>query len=209
MTVSVVGCEESFIVTLPTTNVRSLITGRPFLDLYGESHVYSSAGYVATIIYQQKPWFGGDYFGIEGHIKDSSCNTLKTISGKWTEEFTITDVKTDAKLSFNPETTPSANTVVSPLDEQLPIESQKLWAEVSQAIQDKDYSVASKKKTEIEEEQRALRREREENNEAWTPELFASTDDDPVIRKVKASIKQPLVNIDNNSWLYKTPLIPQ
>ncbi|KAJ9061141.1 Oxysterol-binding protein 4 [Entomophthora muscae] len=82
VTVSVLGCDEYFVITLPGTNIRSLVTGRPFLDLYGESYVYSSAGYVATIVYQQKPWFGGDYFGIEGNIKDSSGKILKNISGK-------------------------------------------------------------------------------------------------------------------------------
>lgn len=203
LTVRLSNCDDVFIVTLPSMNIRSLITGRPFLDLFGESYVYSSSGHLATIIYNQKPWFGGDYFGIEGHVKDSSNQVLKTISGKWTEEFIFTDRKTEEQLAFNSGTTSHTKTLIEPLENQSPLESRRLWGEVSQAIASGDYSQASKKKAAIEEQQRKLRREREESKVEWVPEFFRYEENDSILQKVQSAFKTPLSEVESGSWAFK------
>jgi hypothetical protein len=61
---------------------------------------------------------------------------------------------------------------VKPLDQQLSTESLALWGACTKAIEKGDYGTASSLKTKIEEEQRAIRKKRKENNEKWAPSLF-------------------------------------
>lgn len=51
-------------------------------------------------------------------------------------------------------------------------ESLKLWAPVISAIQAGDFKTASEAKTKIEEAQRAIRKQRLETGEVWTPKFF-------------------------------------
>ncbi|PGH16101.1 hypothetical protein AJ80_05316 [Polytolypa hystricis UAMH7299] len=57
-------------------------------------------------------------------------------------------------------------------DQQRPNESRKYWSQVTAAIQDKQYALATKLKHELEERQREKVIERTERNEEWTPRFF-------------------------------------
>ena len=58
---------------------------------------------------------------------------------------------------------------IPPIPEQSELESRRVWHKVTEALLSGDHSAASKEKTEIEERQRALRRQRAEKNEEWAP----------------------------------------
>lgn len=62
--------------------------------------------------------------------------------------------------------------IVPPEKDQLPNESRRFWAEVTQAIVTKQYSQATKLKQELEERQRDKAAERESRNEEWKPRFF-------------------------------------
>ncbi|ODH27737.1 hypothetical protein ACO22_04123 [Paracoccidioides brasiliensis] len=62
--------------------------------------------------------------------------------------------------------------VVPPADQQLPNESRKFWSSVTAAIGEKKYSLATKLKQELEENQRQLAAARKEMNEEWKPRFF-------------------------------------
>lgn len=184
-------------------HIRSLITGKPFLDLYGESYVYSSAGYTTTINYIQKGWFTGDYFDIDGTIKDKEGHTQLTISGKWTEEFNFNDKNGNSVFSFNPEVSHMAKRIVAPLESQGDNESQKLWNEVSKAIENQDYSLATTKKSEIENNQRVLRKERQDKNINWEPTFFKFVKGGPELTRVSAAIgHHHTSSVDEGSWVF-------
>ena len=58
------------------------------------------------------------------------------------------------------------------LDEQLPNESRKFWDGVTNAIVNKQYSLATTLKQDIEEKQRAKAAERKSENREWQPRFF-------------------------------------
>ncbi|EEQ90239.2 oxysterol-binding protein [Blastomyces dermatitidis ER-3] len=62
--------------------------------------------------------------------------------------------------------------LIPPDDQQLPNESRKFWSRVTAAIGEKQYSLATKLKQELEEKQRQLASARKERNEEWKPRFF-------------------------------------
>lgn len=64
--------------------------------------------------------------------------------------------------------------IIPPMSEQLPNESRRFWADVTQAILNKQYSQATKLKQELEEKQRQKAAVRQAQNETWKPRFFVS-----------------------------------
>lgn len=62
--------------------------------------------------------------------------------------------------------------LIPPMDQQLPNESRKFWAKVTDAIVSKQYSLATTLKQEIEERQRQKAAERKEKGSEWQPRFF-------------------------------------
>lgn len=73
---------------------------------------------------------------------------------------------------FNPEMMPKIPFTVKPISKQGDLESRRVWHPVAKALQKADYESANAAKNKIENEQRALRRERAQNNETWLPVFF-------------------------------------
>ncbi|KAJ9647306.1 hypothetical protein H2201_003906 [Coniosporium apollinis] len=65
--------------------------------------------------------------------------------------------------------------LVPPEDLQLPNESRRFWYDVTAAINNKQYSLATQVKQEIEEKQRQKAKEREVRGVKWKPRFFTST----------------------------------
>lgn len=172
--------DELYTVSFPELYIRGLITGSVFLELTGNSKIECSNGLCAFIDFVQKPWFSGEYNVIKGTIFKSGNDKapLYTLSGKWTEKTFATPVNavsgsTSPILLFDCEMNPMVEPQQSkPLNEMDEMESLRLWGPVTEALKAGDYSRASKEKTEIEERQRALRREREKSQEAYSPRYF-------------------------------------
>lgn len=61
---------------------------------------------------------------------------------------------------------------VSQESDQLPNESRRLWAKVTQGIREKDMNMATDAKTEIEDAQREKASQREASGEAFQPVYF-------------------------------------
>ena len=65
--------------------------------------------------------------------------------------------------------------IVPPVSEQLPNESRRFWSGVTQAILNKQFSLATKLKTELEERQRDKAALRKARNEEWEPRFFTGS----------------------------------
>lgn len=61
---------------------------------------------------------------------------------------------------------------VPPVEKQLPNESRRFWQDVTSAIVNKQYSLATHLKTEIEEKQREKAAERKASDKEWQPRFF-------------------------------------
>ena len=65
--------------------------------------------------------------------------------------------------------------VIPPEAEQLPNESRRFWGNVTQAILNRQYSEATKRKQEVEERQREKAAQRKAQNEEWQPRFFTGS----------------------------------
>lgn len=63
------------------------------------------------------------------------------------------------------------------MEAQLANESRRFWAPVTEAIQAKQFSLATSAKQEIEERQRSKAADRENRNAEWTPRFFVNPTD--------------------------------
>ncbi|KAJ3218454.1 hypothetical protein HDU67_005550 [Dinochytrium kinnereticum] len=70
-------------------------------------------------------------------------------------------VSTEKQLLLDISTSVAADKMVRPLDEQEPNESRRLWADVTAAIETKDFNAATRLKRAIEDEQRKIAGDRE------------------------------------------------
>lgn len=132
------------------------------------------------------------------------------IEGQWTAKSTIIKHNESSPSPFLDLTTlEKPEPKVASIDEQGPLESRRVWHEVAEALKVGDYMTASSKKSAIENEQRALRKERAEKNETWTPAYFVAKTGEQIYGdlrdKILAKVDSKFVDTmgAESGWLYK------
>ncbi|KAG0005732.1 Oxysterol binding protein [Modicella reniformis] len=160
--------KEHYLITLPSLNIRGMVT-----ELSGTTYILSSTELLTTIEYSTRGYFSGERHSFKATLKAADAGTpFYTAQGLWSGASTFTDVKTnETKLFFDSEADKSIPPEIKPLSEMGPLESHKLWASVTNAINAKDYVGASREKTLIEEAQRTLARARKEKGETQADAL--------------------------------------
>lgn len=139
--------------------------------MYGTSFVQCTSGFSASIEYTTKGWISGELHHFKAVVNHQSLSTPTVIEGQWTGKSSITkNKKTTDFLDLT--TLQKPTPIVRPIEEQDQLESRRIWQKVSEALKSGDYATASAEKSAIENEQRAIRKEREANNETWTPAHF-------------------------------------
>ncbi|KAI8991896.1 hypothetical protein BDF20DRAFT_70299 [Mycotypha africana] len=171
------GHNERYLFSLPSISVNGLWYAAPYTELFGTSYVQSSTGFFATIEYSTKGWIHGDYHYFKATINHRTLlkDGPTIIKGQWTKKSTITKHKQKSETFLDLSKLQSPPVTVSPISEQSPLESQKVWEKVSKALKAGDYQTASIEKSIVENNQRALRKEREEKGEEWKPVYFEET----------------------------------
>ncbi|KAG0204397.1 glycerol ethanol, ferric requiring protein [Mortierella sp. GBA30] len=191
--------EEHYLITLPSLNIRGMVTGRPSVELSGTTYIVSSAGLMATIEYSTRGYFSGERHSFKATLKPiDGGNAFYTAQGVWSGVSNYTVVKKgETALFFDAETDKSVPPEIKPQSEMGDLESHKLWANVTNAINAKDYATASKEKSQIEEAQRVLARARKEKGETQADALtvfeLVSEDNDET-GQAFASLKEQLID---------------
>ncbi|KAG9065116.1 glycerol ethanol, ferric requiring protein [Linnemannia hyalina] len=176
--------KEHYLITLPNLNIRGMVTGRPSVELSGTTYIVSSAGHMTTIEYSTKGYFSGERHSFKATLKPIEGGSVSyTAQGVWSGVSNYTDNKTnETSLFFDSDTDPRVAPELKPQAEMGDLESHKLWSQVTNAINNKDYSTASRVKAQIEEAQRALAKARKEKGETQADALkvfeLVSEDDD-------------------------------
>jgi len=130
-------------------------------------------GLSADIEFKTKGYFGGTYNAIGGAIKTDSGEVLYELSGMWSGEMMIKDMKTGKKeVLFNATKAKHTPPIARTLEEQDERESQKLWYKTAQAVKARDHELATDEKTKIEDMQRDEAAKRVEDGVEWHPRLF-------------------------------------
>ena len=168
---------EYTIYPLPELKIGGILSATLFLELVGKTKIVSSEGYTTEIEFVPKGWFSGDYFQIKGEIKNNDDNAVAyKLSGSWSGLSKSQDVSTGQEETlFDADKTPRDKPQVAKEADLSENETFKVWGKVSKALKVGNYAEASRIKTEIEEAQRKIRRERKENGEVWNPQHFAFT----------------------------------
>jgi hypothetical protein len=180
---------EEYSISLPELHIRGLVNGQPFVEITGAIDILGTNDWAARIRFIPKPWFSGVYDMMEGVIfNNMSGATVYDLWGNWKKTIycaqhqpgrTLDDLVSLPESPDDPsfvfydiEHSPPRKPMVRPLSKQGDLESQKIWLLVTQALQSKAYKHASDLKNAIEEQERALRKERAARNETWDPILF-------------------------------------
>lgn len=213
---------ENYLITLPPLHIEGMLAFSPFVELEQKSYIQSSAGYYAVIEYTGKGYFSGKKNSFKCRIFNNFNESKKkelalyTISGQWSDKSTIikgasTPSSSKDKVFFDASASNPQPLTVKPIDEQHPLESRKAWLEVANAIKLGDYDLIHDTKSELENNQRELRKLEEKKNEKWARRWFdevdystdkVSSDDDIFLKLSKManlSIKNVASGVDIDS----------
>ncbi|KAL1873793.1 Oxysterol-binding protein 4 [Paecilomyces lecythidis] len=172
--------KETFLITLPSLHIESLIYGTPFVELDRTTRIASSTGYVAKIDYSGKGWLGGkknSFTAILYKESEGEKNPLYSVEGQWSGTFVIKDCKT--KKEVEKYTVGEQKTVplkVAAISDQDPYESRRAWQDVASAIERGDMEATSAAKSKIENAQRELRKVEREEGREWERRFFKRID---------------------------------
>ncbi|KFW82294.1 Oxysterol-binding protein-related protein 8, partial [Manacus vitellinus] len=169
---------EDYVMTMPYAHCKGILYGTMTLELGGTVNITcEKTGYSATIEFKLKPFLGNNdsVNQISGKIKLGK-EVLALLEGHWDSEVTITDKKTGVSETFwNPTSDIKQRRLpryTVKFEEQDEFESEKLWQQVTRAINNKDQTEATQEKYVLEEAQRKSAKERKLKGEEWTCKLF-------------------------------------
>lgn len=191
--------EEVYLLTLPTLTIDGIWYGSPYIELTDTSYIHSSTGLLATVNYSGKGYFSGKAHSFSASVTTARSSTsILDVQGEWAGVSTVKkstflrpgSVFWDANKAVREEIS------VKPVDQQGALESRRVWKVVAEGIRSGNYDVASKDKSRIENEQRALRKERETKGTKFALAYFALVEDDPLYAKLAKPCKgQPATQL--------------
>ncbi|CAG8839018.1 22089_t:CDS:2, partial [Racocetra persica] len=140
---------------LPSLQILGLWRGAPYVELSGTS-VIQSQNFNTVIEFTGKGWISGEKHTFSSVVRrNGSKDPLFTASGTWSGKSTLVNHMTNEKSVFlDVGAKHRATPIIEPIEKQNDLESIKLWQHVSKAINEGDFSTASKLKGEIEQRQR-------------------------------------------------------
>lgn len=177
---------EEFLITLPPLHIEGLIVASPFVELEGKSIIQSSSGYISVIEYSGRGYFSGKKNSFKARIfknkaaSESKENALYTIQGQWSGKSQIYPGSSTSSKNFSEfydaNSKDPEHLVVKPIAEQHDLESRKAWKSVAEAIKLGNYDLIHKKKSELENAQRELRKKEKETAVHWQTRFFEEHD---------------------------------
>ncbi|KAK0618466.1 hypothetical protein B0T17DRAFT_538004 [Bombardia bombarda] len=166
---------ERYVLTQPNMYARGILFGKMKYELGDHSFVRCpEMDLVADIDFKIKGWVGGTYNAIGGTIKNEKTGEiLYELSGLWSDEMFIKDLKTGHKeMFFNAQRSKPSPPLCRPVEEQEERESQVLWAKTAQAVRERNHELATDEKTKVEDMQREEAATRANDGVEWHPRLF-------------------------------------
>ncbi|CAK7210089.1 Oxysterol-binding protein OBPa [Sporothrix eucalyptigena] len=154
---------------------RGILFGKMKYELGDHSFVRCpELGLTADIEFKTKGWVGGTYNAIGGTVKNENTGEiLYELSGLWSEEMIIKNVKTGQKdMFFNALKSKPTSPSVRPIEEQESRESQRLWQKTARAVKERNHELATDEKTKVEDMQREEAAVRAQDGVEWNPRLF-------------------------------------
>lgn len=187
------GAEDLYLITLPNVVIEGLWYGAPYLELFGFNHIVSSTGYLATINYTGKGYFSGKAHSFKACVSplNQPTSALYSIEGDWAGKSFFKGKSPDRSSGslFWDANTERRKVQVSPIEDQGPLESRRVWMTVADGIKKQDYDTASRDKSRIENEQREKRKRELSTAQPHQLEYFVHVDDDKEYAELVAKVK--------------------
>lgn len=190
---------EDYLVTLPSLHLEGLIKGSPRVELDQKSYIQSSNKFFAVFEYSGRGFFSGKENSFKCRIYRNyyeslnKYNALYTISGQWSGISTINkgyeSTSENTKFFFDSSKTVPQKLVVKPISEQHVLESRRAWKKVADSIIQGDYNQITKEKSQIENEQRELRKKEEAKGVTWIRRWYNEIDFSAKENKDDTSLK--------------------
>ncbi|KAG1141860.1 hypothetical protein G6F37_008037 [Rhizopus arrhizus] len=182
---------ERYDITMPNVYARGILFGKMVLELGDSCTVRcKTSDLVCELDFKTKGFFSGQYNSVCGRVKkESTGEVLYEISGQWSDKIYIKMAKASNKnLFFDVKSSDIHPKVVDDLEKQEPMESRRLWSNVTSAILKDDMDTATNEKTIIEDKQREDTKKREEKGKPFIPRYFNIVNGDQYEFKAIASI---------------------
>lgn len=177
---------EDYLITLPPLHLEGLIKGSPTVELDQKSYIQSSSKYCAVFEYSGRGYFSGKSNSFKCRIYRNheeslnKYNALYTIVGQWSGVcFISKGSEADSenrKRFFDSSKAVAQKLIVKPISEQHELESRRAWKKVADSIVQGDYKLITKEKSQIENEQRELRKKEEAKGVTWTRRWYDEID---------------------------------
>jgi hypothetical protein len=179
---------EEYQLTHPAAHVNGFLRGALSVSVSDTCYVTCAQTRIKTILqYLDDGWLSKAHYRVIGvifrydpendiytNIKDvPEQDILARIDGSWHNRVYFTPAgSTERQLLADLAPLYPVQKIVPPEENQLPNESRRFWADVTNAILAKQYNLATKLKQELEERQRQKAAQREERSETWKPRFF-------------------------------------
>lgn len=170
---------EEYNISLPYANCKGILIGKLTMELGGKVSIEcAKTGYSTEIEFKLKPLLGGIEASnlIEGKIKFAK-ETVAVLHGRWDDEIILVEKRENKEMVL---WKPDAKIIASRLkrfivsiEDQEEFESEKLWANVSEAIKNSDQNLATEEKSKIENKQREEEIERRVKFVEYKTRLFS------------------------------------
>ncbi|CAH2987768.1 unnamed protein product [Chilo suppressalis] len=166
--------DETYITTAPYAHCKGIVMGTLSMELGGKVHIMCvETGYQAEVEFKLRSFLGSadQTNAISGRIKKGK-ETIATVEGYWDGKIDIRDKRNGEESNLLDVAVLKEQRMARylvRLDCQHEYESQRLWAKVSDAIQNNDQVAATEEKTVVEEAQRARARNLVAT---WVPRYF-------------------------------------
>ncbi|KAJ3037275.1 hypothetical protein HDV00_001840 [Rhizophlyctis rosea] len=165
---------EEYFVTMPNVYARGILFGSMYMELGDAVTIRCPKNdLIAEIDFKTKGYFSGSYNSIAGKIKsESSGQELYQLSGKWTDAMYIQRGKAEKQVLFDSSKETISPKIVAPEAEQEEFESRRLWSKVTKGLTTRNLDFATMEKTAIEDNQRAIVKERAASGTQWELRFF-------------------------------------
>jgi hypothetical protein len=220
------GNEETYRLTHPAAHLGGLLRGALSVSVGDSCFVTCRETGIRTILtYKEDGWLSGGKNRVDGvmyrfdaseedgekytRIQDVPDGAiLGRIQGNWKEKIWISmgkDPRPAEKelillLDLSPPDFVVQPKIIPPMESQLPNESLRFWARVTEAIHARRYGEATLIKQEIEEVQREKARRREEVGEGWKPRFFSGGFDGQGRPELSEEGKKVLEGAQRGQW---------
>ncbi|KAM3580961.1 Oxysterol-binding protein OBPa [Umbelopsis sp. WA50703] len=175
---------ERYDIVMPNMYARGILFGTMTLELGDASSIRCiSSDLICELEFKTKGFFSGQWNSLAGKIKrESTGEVLFELSGQWSNEIYIKMSKASSKNTlFDVKESKIFPKTVAPESEQEPNESQRQWADLTEAIRKHDMDGATDAKSAVEDKQRHDAKIREDEGVEWRPRFFDAKNDDFIL----------------------------